>query len=58
MIDNLINDSGLGEIDKNLVYGDIMYLADSGLVKGNYMIVVHLPSLYKLQTTGLTSWRV
>jgi hypothetical protein len=53
MTDSLIDDSGLGEIDKNLVYGDIMYLADSGLVKGQYMLGRASPFAIQITNHGI-----
>ena len=48
MTDMIIQDSDLGNLDRNLVYGDIVYLVDSGLATGEYVLGHNMMNITKM----------
>jgi hypothetical protein len=53
MTDTIIQDSGLGNLDRNLVYGDIVYLVESGLATGDYILGRAAPFTIQITTHGI-----
>jgi hypothetical protein len=53
LTDTIIQESGLGNLDKNVVYGDIVYLVESGLATGDYVLGRASPFTIQITTHGI-----
>jgi hypothetical protein len=53
MTTNVIQEAGLDSIDKNLVYGDIVYLKNGGLIDGKHAIGMAYPFAISITNSGI-----
>jgi hypothetical protein len=51
--DNIINESGLEKIEKNELYGDVVYLEKRGYINGQYILGYAYPPWISITSEGI-----
>jgi hypothetical protein len=53
VVEEIISESGLTEIDKQILYADVLYLENKGLVKGEFILGYAHPPWIQITSIGI-----